>query len=1328
MFTLPRTPVNEMGWQNRPPPRNQQSPSQQPLSRASPQYPTRASPQPPRASPQMSRSSSQMSRASPQMPRASPQPSRDSNGFFVPQHRPFRPPAQRPTAGFPLQRSRSTSSDSLNRDAGNSRGFRFKQPRLSWGDESVASGNFEQERDDQPSFHKRAFERAAWTFADEWPCTSQFSHPQAGGEKREILKAIRSNKTDLVHAQVRGAINTWERNENGDARPHDRQTAAIVAAAKQGARWFVAQTFHGWGVAVVCDPAHWFDRIPDLPNPVAFCFEEGREDAKRENGAEEWPIELTVFIRITAVTRLQAAATMNGWPRTVCTPLAALNESLVFTHAATRWTLDATLDPLRPISREPALYTDARVWAGRSSSDRITSAHEHDQCMPQRRALKLGRGESKTVTVAAAFIWGPAEISSAFVDKKIDKFDEDQWYEVEVFRPHQNDIPIVFDNRVVGVLPPEYVHQWNARMRADYADTPQEQRDRQIGAELVRMEPFGFSSNQSNTGGLFPVRLFALSEEAAFQIAICAQPEKNWTLDDMRVMDSRLLRLSRIVALRAISYNRASGKHRFEDLAVEVAEVDPEKVSLRMTAYDFYSSWNTLKDGCRVLLHTTNYPRHIDLFVVATALNGTLTLQLDRKELSPRHRRFIQQLMPFGRLTHPDEWETRTFDWVYNFERLPINLDDPALCISCAESGDLDGQPFASSTDETITLLYAPHAPKFWQLEPKQTRLFRIAASMPLDARHEREEEEPEEIEGQNGANGLLRPIKQEPVDELDVNGNMALVPRPPPQQINPFAVSPNGHLNGRRQHHEHTPLFKTVMRYTDDVIVQTGGAGSGKTRSLARLTRELQQSRAGSSELFVVLLTAQTNDAVDQLAVELIKARVPPSAILHCTSQKARDHRYTNLDGGDMPVDHRDAIARLSHVVLDLNRTATSELQSIRRVTVVQRVDFSTAARFNDNVHEAFAEMPANFRVLLGTTSVVRRVLPNLDAPVDLMAIDEAGQVTTSDAIALLDSARSPIRRLLVTGDLHYIETFIPVRAASLADYGLQSFLRTCYNHPASQLIEKFASFRFHSQLFAALNAAIYGGQMELAGEVNDEYLNAFDGLPGRCPNAPLILVDNRSKEQKDENETSTYNPTQAIRVVNVVELLIQRLPALRDGALTCAVLTFYSRMQKEIADLLTPLLLTDHPRIFDQFEVSTVDTFAGRQVDIVVLAMVRQQPSAFTFNTHRLTTALTRARHGMFIVGQMGPRVDWHRQRLGHDVEIPAAPADLSDGLELMRAFLNAAGDEALLEDKTWKIGVRDAERHDPEQPHVEEQPSVVEQPLDEEDEQDVSQMSEP
>ncbi|KAI6230592.1 Integrase catalytic domain-containing protein [Aphelenchoides fujianensis] len=1297
MFTLPRTPVNEMGWQNRPPSRTQQP---------SPQQPPRASPQPPRASPQFRR-------PSPQMPRVSPQPSRNSNGFAVPQHRPFQRPVQRANGGFPLQRSRSTSSEFLNGDTGVPRGPRSKHARLSWGDGSVSSDDYEQELNEQPSFHKRRFE-VAMALPPEEASTSHFPHPQVGGEKRELLKAIRTNKSELLHVQVRGAINTWHRNESADARPHDRQTAAILAATARGARWFVAQTFHGWGVAAICDPSFWFVKLPDLPNPVAFCFEEGREDARRADGAEELPVELTFFLKISAVTRLQGAATMNGGPRTVRTPLATFNEGLVFTHAATRWTIDTSADPLCPIYREPALYTDARVWAGRSSSDRITSAYEHDQWTQQRRALKLGRGESKTVTVATAFIWGPAEISSAFVDKKIDSFDENQWYEVEVFRPHQNDIPIVYDNRVVGVLPPEYVHRWNAHMLADYADSPQEARDRQNDVHLVRMEPFGFSSNQSHTGGLFPVRLFALSEQTAEDIAVCAQPEKNWSHEDMAAMDTRLLRLTRIVALRAISYNRASGKHRFEDLAVEVAEVDSEKVSLRMTAYDFYSSWNTLKDGCRVLLHTTNHPRHIDLFVVATALNGTLTLQLDRKELSSRHRRFIQQLMPFGRLTHPDVWETRTFDWVYNFAGRPINLDDPALCISCAESGDLDGQPFASSTDETITLLYAPEAPKFWQLEPAQTRIFRIAASMPLDPRHEREEVE--EIEELNGTNGLLLPIKQEPVDELDLNGNVALVPRPPPQPINPFAASPNGALNGRRQHHEHTPLFKTVMRFTDDVVVQTGGAGTGKTRSLARLTRELQQSREGSSELFVVLLTAQTNDAVDQLAVELIKARVPPSAILHCTSQKARDHRYTNLDGGDLPVDHRDAIARLSHVVLDLNRTATAELQTVRRVTVVQRVDFSTAARFNDNVHEAFAEMPTNFRVLLGTTSVIRRVLPNLDAPVDLMAIDEANQVTTSDAIALLDSARTPIRRLLVNGDLHYIETFIPLRAVSLADYGLQSFLRTCYVHPASQHIVKLPSFRFHSQLFNALNAAIYGGRLQLAPEVNDEYLNAFDQLPGRCPNAPLILVDNRSKEQKDENETSTYNRTQAVRVVNVVELLIQRLPALRDGLLTCAVLTFYSRMQKEIADLLTPLLLTDHPRIFDQFEVSTVDTYAGRQVDIVVLAMVRQQPSAFTFNTHRLTTALTRARHGMFIVGQMGPRVEWRHERLGREVEIPPAPADVSPGLELMRAFLNAAGDDALLEDKTWKIEEKAAGREE-----------ELEEPRDEDEEPNLSRMSE-
>lgn len=124
------------------------------------------------------------------------------------------------------------------------------------------------------------------------------------------------------------------------------------------------------------------------------------------------------------------------------------------------------------------------------------------------------------------------------------------------------------------------------------------------------------------------------------------------------------------------------------------------------------------------------------------------------------------------------------------------------------------------------------------------------------------------------------------------------------------------------------------------------------------------------------------------------------------------------------------------------------------------------------------------------------------------------------------------------------YIETFIPLRAASLADYGLQSILRTCYTHPGSQVIEKVNSYRFHSQLFNTLNQALYGGRLRQAPEVNDQLLNAFGRLPGRCPNAPVILVDNRSKEQKDENKTSTYNPKQAIRVVNVVDLLIKRLP----------------------------------------------------------------------------------------------------------------------------------------------------------------------------------------
>jgi superfamily I DNA and/or RNA helicase len=65
------------------------------------------------------------------------------------------------------------------------------------------------------------------------------------------------------------------------------------------------------------------------------------------------------------------------------------------------------------------------------------------------------------------------------------------------------------------------------------------------------------------------------------------------------------------------------------------------------------------------------------------------------------------------------------------------------------------------------------------------------------------------------------------------------------------------------------------------------------------------------------------------------------------------------------------------------------------------------------------------------------------------------------------------------------------------------------------------------------------------------------------------------------------------------------------------------------------------------NRVQVSTVDSFQGREVDVAILSLVRSNKDyriGFLGDKRRLNVSLTRAKHGVVIIGDaslMGPRI---------------------------------------------------------------------------------------
>lgn len=235
----------------------------------------------------------------------------------------------------------------------------------------------------------------------------------------------------------------------------------------------------------------------------------------------------------------------------------------------------------------------------------------------------------------------------------------------------------------------------------------------------------------------------------------------------------------------------------------------------------------------------------------------------------------------------------------------------------------------------------------------------------------------------------------------------------------------------------------------------------------------------------------------------------------------------------------------------------------------------------------------------------------------------DEASQIPEPVLVATTSWFLNA--RLIYIGDVNQLEPYVRCprtsRAARLGARGVMDLLLS-KDVPLAPLL---TTFRAHPALNELPNRLFYDGRL-VNGTPADRRQLLVQSINLPNPKVPFVFIDVKGKSQKAPGGShSNREEAQCCRDI-VQGLMARDIPTDR-----IAVIVFYKDQQHLLARYSAQLGLALH----------TVDSIQGREADVVILLTTRsdvtRETGGFLDDRLRLNVALTRCKHGQFVLGRV-------------------------------------------------------------------------------------------
>ncbi|RNF10901.1 putative nonsense mRNA reducing factor 1 [Trypanosoma rangeli] len=423
-------------------------------------------------------------------------------------------------------------------------------------------------------------------------------------------------------------------------------------------------------------------------------------------------------------------------------------------------------------------------------------------------------------------------------------------------------------------------------------------------------------------------------------------------------------------------------------------------------------------------------------------------------------------------------------------------------------------------------------------------------------------------------------------------------------------------------------PLSASLLPTSPVLFLIEGPPGTGKTQTIAILTLNLLQYLPKTARR--VLVCAPSNCAVDEVLLRLrsLTTRVPQLGDAQLVRVGVRDNVDPAVLAASPPLFLDDCVGILADV---FNTSCPAVTERVGRTGEADVLANGRRQQVRDQVLYGAHVVCST----LGSLSQLQRA----DFLFDVVIVDEASQGTEPDVLQALMLAK---KQAVLVGDSKQLQPTVLCQAAAARGLKRSLLQRLLQQGHRSYLLR--VQYRMHPDICAFPNRYFYGRKLLTHASVMTRQRSATpQALPlstdvEKVPR--LVFVDVQDGRMEWGRGRSLMNSQEADAVV----LQMRRFRAMlhiapKEFARRTGIITFYQAQKEAILRR-----LSREERCSD-LQVATVDSFQGKEKDIIFISCVRAPHAASRFDVtatlgfledwHRINVSLTRAKEFCVVFG---------------------------------------------------------------------------------------------